>query len=83
MSKTTTANLPDLRAAVLPLVGGGPGQVTQAELARRTGVVRPSISAWLAGARGLPFEKQAALCEAAGLRVRVTVSPKHKRPSAG
>lgn len=76
----------DLRPRLAPLIGRGEGQTTQADLARRAGIVQPCISAWLAGRRPLSLEQQILLAEALGFAVELRLGracePKRKSARA-
>lgn len=65
----------DLRSQIEPLI---PAR-GQSELARRTGIPQPSISAWLRGARSMSLERQIRIAEALGCRVTLTVTPPRKK----
>lgn len=47
--------------------------VTIAEVARRTGIARPSLSQWLAGTRELPVRQVAGIARAVGARLDLRV----------
>lgn len=55
--------------------------IGQAEIARRTGIPQPSISAWLAGTRGLPFARQVVVAEACGFQITVKLTRKKNGPA--
>lgn len=54
-------------------------EVGISEVARRSGVHRPLLSAWLAGRRRINIENLEAVCEALGLEVIIRPRPR-KRP---
>lgn len=62
----------NLQPTLSPLIGRDKGQTSQSELARRSGIAQPHISAWLSGARPLSLEQQIKLAESLGCRVRLT-----------
>lgn len=68
----------DLREQLRPLIGNGAGQVSQSEVARRSGVPQPNISAWLSGRRAMPLERQIDIAEACGCEVTIAVKPPRK-----
>ncbi len=46
-------------------------EVGQSELARRTGIHQPTISAWVNGRRGLSIDRIDKLARGCGLRLKV------------
>lgn len=57
-----------IRVALLPFVQ----ELTQSELARRSGVAQPTISLWLSGRRTLSPEALAAITAACGVELVVS-----------
>lgn len=56
-------------------------EVTQQEVSRRTGIPQPNISAWLAGRRPMPMDRQVQIAAACGLDVRISLVRKQVRKS--
>ncbi len=57
----------DMKEQLRPLID----DLGQSEVARRSGVAQPWLSAWLGGRRDMPIERQVQIAEALGFEVRV------------
>lgn len=67
----------DLKEQLRPLID----DLGQSEVARRSGVAQPWLSAWLGGRRDMPIERQVQIAEALGFEVRVRLVRSRSRVS--
>ncbi len=68
----------DMKEQLRPLID----DLGQSEVARRSGVAQPWLSAWLGGRRDMPIERQVQIAEALGFEVRVRLVRSRSRVSA-